>query len=220
MTRDELLATCRSELYSAVFADTLDSYGLRNQAFSPGVNPIHETMMIVGFARVGIYMPIFHDDEATNVYEYEIRLIDDLKPGEVAVFACSGNTRISPWGELLSTRAQYLGAAGCITDGCVRDVKMIRQMGFPVFSAGRNPVDTKYRGKMMWADVPAIVQGVSVNSGDLIMADMDGIVVVPAKLVDEVVHKALEKVRAESTVRQELASGATLVEVFERHGIL
>ena len=97
---------------------------------------------------------------------------------------------------------------------------MIRQMGFPVFSAGRNPVDTKYRGKMMWADVPAIVQGVSVNSGDLIMADMDGIVVVPAKLVDEVVHKALEKVRAESTVRQELASGATLVEVFERHGIL
>lgn len=220
MHRDALLKTCRAELYSAVVADTLDSLGHRNQAVAPGLDPLEDDMRIVGFARVGIYMPIYHDDENVNVYEHEIRLIDDLKPGEVPVLVCSGNKRIAPWGELLSTRAQYLGGAGCITDGCVRDVQMIREMGFPVFSGGRNPVDTKYRGKMMWADVPGVIGEVEVNSDDLIIADLDGIVFVPSAIIGKVVEKSLEKVRAETTVRDELRDGATLVEVFNRHGIL
>lgn len=220
MNREAILKTCAEELNSAVVSDTLDSLGHRRQAVLPGLSPIEDGMRVVGFARVGVYMPIYHDDATVNVYEHEIRLVDDLKPGEVPVFACNGNTRISPWGELLSTRAQYLGAAGCITDGCVRDVAMIRKMGFPVFSAGRNPVDTKYRGKMMWSDVPCVIGEVEVHSGDLVIADHDGIVFIPSGLINKVMAKALEKVRAESTVRQELRNGATLVEVFDRHGIL
>jgi len=220
MNREEIIRTCDKELNSAVVSDTLDSLGCRNQVVQPGLAPIEDGMRITGFTRVGIYMPIYHDDDAVNVYEHEIRLVDDLKRGEVAVFSCSGNLRISPWGELLSTRAQYLGAAGCITDGCIRDVAMIRKMRFPVFSGGRNPVDTKYRGKMMWADVPCVIGGVEVKSGDLVIADMDGIVFVPASVIEPVMEKALLKVRAESTVRQELRAGATLVEVFDRHGIL
>lgn len=220
MQRDEILKTCRAELYSAVVSDTLDSLGHRRQVVQPGLAPIEEGMRIVGFARVGIYMPIYHDDEKVNVYEHEIRLVDDLKAGEVIVFACGGNRRISPWGELLSTRANYLGAAGCITDGCVRDVDMIREIGFPVFSGGRNPVDTKFRGKMMWADVPGVIGEAEVNSGDLVIADFDGIVFVPSQLIEKVVAKSLEKVRTETTVREELRNGATLVEVFAKHGIL
>jgi regulator of RNase E activity RraA len=216
----KLLETCRAELYSAVVSDTLDSLGHRRQVVHPGLEPLQDGMRIAGFARVGIYMPIYHDNEKVNVYEHEIRLVDDLKPGEVPVLVCNGNRRIAPWGELLSTRAQYLGASGCITDGCVRDVDMIRKLGFPVFSAGRNPVDTKFRGKMMWSDVPGVIGEVEVNSGDLVIADLDGIVFVPSPLIDRVVSKALEKVRAETTVRAELRSGATLVDVFERHGIL
>ena len=220
MDRVAVLEICRTELYSAVVSDTLDSLGHRRQAVQPGIDPLRDGMRIVGFARVGIYMPIYHDDVNVNVYEHEIRLVDDLKPGDVPVLACNGNKRIAPWGELLSTRAMYLGAAGCITDGCVRDVDMIREMGFPVFSGGHNPIDTKYRGKMMWGDVPGVIGGVDVNSGDLVIADTDGIVFVPAALVEAVVTKALEKVRTETTVREELRNGATLVEVFDRHGIL
>jgi regulator of RNase E activity RraA len=165
-------------------------------------------------------MPIYHDDETTNVYEHEIALVDSLKADEVPVVICHGLTRISPWGELLSTRAQYLKAAGCVTDGSVRDVAMITRMGFPVFTGGRNPSDTKFRGKMMWSDVPGRIGGVLVNSGDLVVADRDGIVFVPAQVVDDVLDKALAKVRAENTVRDELRAGASLVEVFARHGIL
>ena len=220
MDRVQLLRTCQDELSSAVVSDTLDSLGHRRQAVQLPLQPLQDGMRVFGFARVGIYMPIYHDDEKVNVYEHEIRLVDDLKAGDVPVFACNNNPRIAPWGELLTTRAQYLGATGLITDGSVRDVAVIRQMGFPVFSGGRNPVDTKFRGKMMWADVPAVIGEAEVNSGDLVIADLDGIVFVPAALIEAVMAKALVKVRAESTVRAELRKGATLVEVFDRHGIL
>ena len=220
MNRVELLKTCRNELYSAVVSDTLDSMGFRRQVVFPGLKPLKEGSHIVGFARVSIYMPIFHDDANVNVYEHEIRFVDGLKADEVPVFACSGNTRISPWGELLSTRAKVLGAVGCITDGCVRDVDMIRNLEFPVFCGGRNPVDTKFRGKMMWSDVPGVIGEVEVNSGDLVIADNDGIVFVPSAIIEVVVANSLEKVRAETTVRAELLAGVSLVDVFEKHGIL
>jgi len=218
--KSEILSVCRDELFTAVLADGLDGLGRHNQTAAPGLTPLSEDMRIVGFARVGIYMPIYHDDENVNVYENEIRLIDDLQKDDVAVLACNGNLNISPWGELVSTRASYLGAAGCITDGCVRDVKEINKIGFAVFSGGRNPADTKYRGKMMWWDVPGEIGGVTVNSGDLVMADHDGIVFVPSEVIEETVARSLEKVRAENIVRQQLSNGVSLADVFASHGIL
>ncbi len=220
MDRAIILKTCSDELYSAVLSDTLDALGYRRQALQPGIAAIEEGMRIVGFARVGIYMPIYHDDEDVNVYEHEIRFVDSLQADEVPIIVCHGNKRIAPWGELLSTRCQYLGVAGCITDGCVRDVDMIRAMGFPVYSGGRNPADTKYRGKMMWTDVPGVIGEVDVRSGDLVLADFDGVVVVPSQMIEAVIGKALKKVRAENTVRDELRNGAALVDVFRKHGIL
>ena len=165
-------------------------------------------------------MPIFHDDDAVNVYEHEIRLIDSLQTDEVPVLVCNGNVRISPWGELLTTRAMVLKAAGCVTDGCIRDALKIKAVGFPVFSAGMNPSDTKYRGKLMSVDTPARLGDVSVESGDLIFGDFDGMVVIPKTLARTVIAKALEKVRAENHVRAALAAGESLAAVFQRFSVL
>ena len=96
----------------------------------------------------GDYLPIYHDDELVKVYEKELKLIDSLQPDEVPVLICHGLKHIAPWGELLSTRDRYLQAAGCLTDGSVRDVRVIREMKFPVFTGGITSVDTKYRGKL------------------------------------------------------------------------
>lgn len=215
-----LVQTWKTRLYSAVIADTLDTLGFHHQVATPGVLPLDDTSVICGRVRTGIYMLIFHDDADTNVYENEIKLIDDLHEDDVAVIICHGNQQISPWGELLSTRAKYLKAGGCLTDGSVRDVRQIRDMGFPVFTAGRNPADTKYRGKMMMYDVPAEFCGVRIQPGDLVFADIDGIVFIPAHATEEVTRLALEKVSTETTVRQELEGGASLQEIFERHEIL
>jgi regulator of RNase E activity RraA len=215
-----MLAACRGVLYSAVVSDTLDALGYHDQAMAPGPRPLSEDMTLIGFARTGIYMPIFHDDADVNVYEHEIALVDSLEPDDVVVLSCSGNLRIGPWGELLSTRARYLKAAGCITDGSVRDVSIIKRMNFSVFAGGYSPLDTKYRGKMMWRDVPARIGAVEVNPGDFIVGDIDGIVVVPQAMTEEVVGRSLEKARAETTVREELGRGEPLSSVFAKHGIL
>ena len=92
--------------------------------------------------------------------KHELKLIDNLKPDEVPVLICHGLKKIAPWGELLSTRAMFLKAAGCLTDGSVRDVRLIREMGFPVFAGNISPLDSKYRGKLTWTDVPGEIHGV------------------------------------------------------------
>lgn len=130
-----------------------------------------------------------------------------------------GLTHIAPWGELLSTRVQVLKAGGFVTDGSVRDARMIHAIGFPVVCSGTTPVDTKYRGKLALSDVPGRFGGVDIASGDLVFADEDGMVVVPAARILTIVGEALSKMRAEKTVRNELAAGETLRDIFTHHRI-
>lgn len=219
-TISDAVTRCRSDLYSAVICDTLDSLGFRQQVPAGGLRLIDPATRLCGLARVGLYMPVYHDDAELDVYGIEIELVDSLKRDEIPVLICHGMTRISPWGELLSTRAAYLEAAGCLTDGAIRDADMIRDMGFPVVCAATNPVDTKYRGKMMMYDVPGEIGGVGIHSGDLVFADNDGVVVVPKDQILPAVSAALEKVSHETTVREELARGDDLKTVFARHQIL
>jgi len=73
------LAMARSTLYSAVISDTLDSLGYRYQVLRPGIRPLDPNTVLCGWARVGLYSPIYHDDADVNVYELELRLIDSLK---------------------------------------------------------------------------------------------------------------------------------------------
>src|SRR5690348_15341242 len=127
------IATIRAKLFTSVLSDTLDAASYRNQAMRPGIRPLDEEKVLVGRARTGYYMEVFHVEPGENPYLLEIKLIDDLKPGEIPVLGCGHSGRIAPWGELLTTAAMARGAAGCVTDGLVRDVRAIRNMGFPVF---------------------------------------------------------------------------------------
>ena len=121
------------ELYSAVLSDVMDELGHRGGAMRPFVRPVDEGLAFIGRARTGLYAATWSVEPGENPYELEIRLVDDLAPGDVPVLACGGPTdRIAPWGELLSTAAAARGAAGCVTDGLVRDVRQIRAMRFPV----------------------------------------------------------------------------------------
>lgn len=207
-------------LYAAVLSDVLDSLGRPDRAMAPHVRPLDDGLVMVGRARTARYVEVDGVAEGHNPYELEIALIDSLAPGEVAVMACGGSSRIAPWGELLSTASRARGAAGCVTDGFVRDIKRIRAMGFPVFHGGIAPLDSRGRGEVAEIDVPVTCGGVLVAPGDLVFGDADGVVAVPADLADEAVALALEKVVGEDDTRAELARGDTLASVFARHGIL
>jgi regulator of RNase E activity RraA len=216
----ELIEATRNQIYSAVISDVLDGLGHMDQAMTPNVRPLDETLILFGQARTGLYMEMYHVEEEINPYALEIALVDDLKPGEVVVFGCPDSPRVAPWGELLSTAARARGAAGCITDCLVRDVRLIREMGFPVYAGGIGPLDSKGRAMVMRIDVPLLCGGVRVHSGDWVFGDVDGVVVIPADLATQTLQLALDKVAGEDTVRRELEAGASLKTVFERHGIL
>jgi regulator of RNase E activity RraA len=175
---------------------------------------------MVGRARTAVYREVYSVVKGENPYELEIALVDDLKPRDVAVFGCGGSTRIAPWGELLSTAARVRGAAGCLTDGFVRDIRQIRRLSFPVFHGGIAPLDSKGRGKVAEIDVPIRCAGVAVSPGDLVVGDADGVIVVPRAVESVALEKAFAKVRGEDATRAELERGASLAEVFARHQIL
>jgi regulator of RNase E activity RraA len=208
-------------LSAAVLSDVMDVLGLMNQAMQPFVRPLDESLVLAGRARTGLYMLAYEVRDGENPYEIEIALVDDLKPGDVPVLACDGPTqRIAPWGELLSTAAQVRGAAGCITDGLVRDVRQIREMRFPVFHGGIGPLDTKGRARMVQRNVPVECAGVKVRDGDIVFGDVDGVVVIPQERAAEVLARAKDKVAGEGRTRDELRQGRLLREVFEKYRIL
>lgn len=210
----------RTKLYTAVVSDVLDGLGHRNQAMPAHIRPLDESLVLAGFARTGLYHEVYHVDPDENPYELEIALVDDLKPGEVAVLGCGGSQRIAPWGELLTTAARARGAAGCLTDGFVRDIRQIRAMAFPVFHGGIAPLDSKGRGKVAAIDVPIACAGVRVAPGELVIGDADGVVIVPAAVESEALARAFAKVDSEDRTREELARGAKLADVFARYRVL
>ena len=209
-------------LNAAVLSDTLDGLGLMQQAMKPFMRPLDDTLQLIGRARTGVYMPVYAAPaRGENPYEVEIALVDDLAPGDVVVLACDGPTeRIAPWGELLSTAARARGAAGCVTDGLVRDVARIRAMRFPVFHGGIGPLDTKGRAEMVEKDTPIEIAGARAATGDWVMGDIDGVVFIPADRADDIVRTALDKIAAEDTTRAELEAGESLHAVYARHGVL
>ena len=208
-------------LSAAILSDIMDGLGLGRRAMAPFVRPLDDTLVLAGRARTGLYMPAYALRDGENPYEVEIALVDDLQPGEVVVLACNGPTeRIAPWGELLSTASTARGAAGCVTDGLVRDVRQIREMRFPVFHGGIGPLDTKGRARMVERDVRVECGGVQVDPGDLVFGDVDGVVVVPRHAEAQVLELAQAKVQGENHTRDALRAGEPLASVFARLGIL
>ncbi|MBL0930979.1 MAG: RraA family protein [Alphaproteobacteria bacterium] len=215
-TLDEI----RTKLFASVLSDCLDQAGLMDQALPSRIRPLDDASVMVGRARTAAFMEVYHVADGVNPYELEIALIDSLKKDEIPVFACSNPVRVAPWGELLSTAAKYRGAAGALMDGCVRDIKPIRKMGFPVFHGGIAPLDSKGRGKIMAIDVPIECGGVKIESGDLIFGDADGVVVIPKAHEKRVLDLAFEKISGERNTLADLQRGDKLADGFARYGIL
>jgi 4-hydroxy-4-methyl-2-oxoglutarate aldolase len=209
-------------LYVAAVSDVLDDLGYRNQVMHRRLRPLLPDMATCGFvgrARTFRWMDVDYLDE-DDPYGLEIEAMDSLKAGDVVVHSTDYARRNAPWGELMSTVAKHNGAVGCICDSQVRDCLKIIGMGFPVFTSGIQPLDSRGRGRVMAYDVPVRCGEVLVHPGNLIFADFDGIAVIPQEIEEETVRLALERVQHESDSRRELLAGKTLREVFDKYGVL
>ena len=214
----QLFAHLESALYTAVISDALDDLGCRQQAMSEHLRPVGADVKFAGWARTISCMDTYHVPE--DPYGTEIAAIDSILPGEVVVVSTGGSKRNAPWGELLSTAAVARGARGAVIDGLVRDVRRIQELRFPLFAAGMKPVDSKGRGQVVAWNVPVECAGVLVSPRDLVFADLDGVIAIPAAMVEEVVRLATDKVSRENHSRDELRNGAYLRNVYEKYGVL
>src|SRR5581483_5082062 len=121
--------------------------------------------------------------------------------------------------ELMTTAAKRRGAAGAILNGYLRDMDSIAALDFPVFAWGSYAADQKMRGRALAYRIPIVVGGVTIEPGDILQADEDGVVVVPRDVENEIITDALKKARAEKTLRRDLEAGMSAVEAFKKYGI-
>jgi len=212
------LAMIRSELFSAVVCDALDSMGLVRQ--SPRLPLVPQTVetVLAGRCRTTLWVDMAHEDP--EPYALELDAVDRCQPDDVLIAAAGGSMRSGIWGELLSTAASNRGCAGAIVDGAVRDVSKMRAMNFPVFARGRCIYDSQNRQRVVDIDVPVEIDGVRFCPGDLVIADADGVVVVPGDVEAEAIRRAWNKVHAENITRDAIRNGMPATDAYRKYGVL
>jgi regulator of RNase E activity RraA len=222
----ELFSIIRKQLFSAVVGDIMDKMGLLQQFLPPKIQPLRENMFVVGRA-----MPVLEADAFEEItlnsanpimakpFGLMLEALDDLKPNEV--YICTGSSpTYALWGELMSTRAQILGAGGAVVNGYSRDTQGIIDLNFPTFSYGRYAQDQGPRGKVIDYRVPIAIEGVRINPGDIIIGDMDGVCIIPRSAEKEVIIKSLEKATGEKKVKKAILAGMSAKDAFEKFGIM
>jgi regulator of RNase E activity RraA len=212
------LADMRAHLTAAVVCDALDAEGYPHQSPRVPLRPLTVPGVLVGRCKTALWADMAHPDP--RPYELELRAVDSCRPDDVLVCAASGSNRSGIWGELLSTAARNRGCVGVIADGMVRDVMRMRRMNFPAFARGTAVYDSKDRQRVIDLDVPVLIDGVTFRPGDLVIADDDGVVVVPQPVEAAVVRRAWEKVHAENVVREAIAAGMPAADAFHQYGVL
>ena len=225
-SEEELFDLIRRELFTAVVGDVMDKIGLQRQFLPPQVRPLRDDMVVIGRAMPVLTADVFGETESGTAnpltakpFGLMLEALDDLKPSEVYVCA-GGSPRYALWGELMSTRAIKLGAAGAVLNGYSRDTDGIAQMGFPTFSWGGYAQDQGPRGKVIDFRLSVEIDGVRIQPGDLIFGDSEGVCVTPQKAVEEVFALAVEKARGEKLVKQAIEDGMSACEAFRKFGIM
>jgi regulator of RNase E activity RraA len=212
------LEMMRRELYSAVVCDALDSLGYKNQ--SPRVPLVSQTVegVLIGRCRTTLWSDMAHEDP--DPYALELQAVDACQPDDVMIAATGGSERSGVWGELLSTAARNSGCVGVVVDGSVRDVRQMREMEFPVYARGRCIYDSMNRQRVVDIDVPVEIDGVRFCPGDLVVADVDGVVVVPRDIETEAISRAWNKVHAENVTRDAIKGGMKATDAYQKYGVL
>jgi regulator of RNase E activity RraA len=202
----------------AAISDVLDRMGHRDQVMHSRMRPVAAAAPILGpaFTIQAVARPVL----AESPYEKELAATDAIPDGAVVVFDTGGMTEAGIWGELLTMRAQARGGIGAVIDGGVRDLAGLERLAFPTYATAVHAADSYGRADVIGFDEPIVCGGVPVRPGDLIAADLDGVVVIPAELSEECLRRAREKLDQERDAGSMLQDGASAQEMYGRHGVL
>jgi 4-hydroxy-4-methyl-2-oxoglutarate aldolase len=211
------LATRCNALYTAAITDVLDRRGLMTQTLPPQLAPLREGTRMAGPAYPIMGRPAPGSDYDTSLRKV-LEMLASVPPGHVSVYD-TGDRAAAHLGELSATALKARGVAGAVIDGGCRDVDFILREDFPVFCRFTTPQDSTGRWEVVaHGDVDLSIEGVNVARGDLIVADRDGIVVIPAAIAEEVVAEAEQKAATENEIRNAVRAGTTPLDAYEQFG--
>lgn len=204
---------CVTRLETALVSDALDALGIHGQTMPAGVRPVFPGAAVVG--RAYPLLALDKDETGDKPFLNILDVVNSLKPDDVLVIGSSGSLRTALFGDLLAVAAQVRGAAGLVTDGALRDIKQLAEMNFPGFAAGVNMVDPTGKAGIVDSGLSVPCGGVTVNPGDIVFGDIDGVVVIPKDRAAETVALAQKLAAEEALLRERLRTGQGIHTVFD-----
>lgn len=204
-------------LNPSAVSDILHARGFHNQVMRADIQALGPGMRMCGIARTMASRPLTKAPEPGREYELLFGAIDGLAPGEVLV---TDRMDCCVWGELCAEAAMRRKGNGAVIDGYTRDSADICKIGFPLFCRGRHMSDLLYHRTITALNEPVVCGDVAVHPGDLLLGAEDGMLAVPAAVIEAVVAEAYEKSQTESKVRMALRKGMSAGEAYRQFGVM
>ncbi|MEN1761430.1 RraA family protein [Anoxynatronum sibiricum] len=213
----EMFQLMKEKLYTPVVGDILDVMGYYHQFLPQDVRPMREDMKLAGKAMTVLMIDVF--SEQKKPFGLLTEALDQLETNDIYI-ATGGTKRCAYWGELLTATARVRGAVGAVVNGWHRDTPQVLEQNWPVFSNGCYAQDSSVRTQVVDFRCPIEIGQVTIQDGDIVFGDVDGVLIIPAGIATEVIEKSLEKAAGEKVVRKAIEDGMTATEAFRTFGIL
>jgi 4-hydroxy-4-methyl-2-oxoglutarate aldolase len=216
LTPDEIIAALRDPVHSTGnVADAVDEATGARGWMSSDMKPILDTK-IVGRAATALMRPVLKTD-GRSYQNHLLEILDQAEPGSILVYVMQDGLEIAAMGNLMATTAKVRGLAGAVIDGAVRDVTEIRQIGLPVWSRRVSPATSVGRMVSVDKQIPVQCGGVTVNPGDYLVADADGVVVVPQAAAERVVELLAQYADKEARMVPIINETRSMLKAIERY---
>lgn len=212
----QLFCLMKESLYTPVVGDILDAMGYSHQFLPPQIRPLLPEMKIAGKACTVLEHNVFGPQK--KPFGLLTEALDQLQENDVYIATGAHNSAL--WGELLTAAARTRKAAGAVLDGYTRDTPQVLEQNWPVFGRGRWAQDSSIRTNVIDFRCPIEIGQVTIHDGDLVFADMDGVLIIPQEIAPEVIEKAFEKAAGEKLVRKAIEGGMSATQAFAKFGIL
>lgn len=214
-TEDDLLARYQ-RLYTPLVSDCIEELALGPRAAAPGLVPFHRDDLQVAVGRAHTCQ-VRRTDQHVEI-DGLLAMVDATPPRSVVVMATDEDVRGALWGGLMTAAVVSRGGTGAIVDGGIRDLHQVVPLGLPVFARYRSPLDIRGRAEVVSHGRPVEFRGITVTPGELVIADANGVVVVPSGREHDVLERCEARLPNEVETQDGLSAGRSARDVYGETG--